>query len=729
MNVFDLMAKITLDTNDYERGLNDASGKTESFASKLKSGLSTAAKVGAAALGAASTAIGAVAKQSFDAYASYEQLVGGVETLFGAGGKSVEEYAAANGKAVGEISKEYGRLMMAQNEVMDNAANAYKTAGMSANEYMETVTSFSASLIQSLGGDTQKAAEVADVAITDMSDNANKMGTAIESIQNAYQGFAKQNYTMLDNLKLGYGGTKQEMERLIEDANELKKANGEMADLSIDSYADVVEAIHLVQNEMGITETTAREASSTIEGSLSSMKAAWKNLLTGISDENANLDTLIDNFVESVGTAADNVIPRIAQILEGLGQAVQKIAPIIAEQLPVLIESVLPSLLTAGGQLIAGLIQGIITALPSLVEPAVQVLTQLATFFVQNIPLIISAAGQIISGLVRGLMEAAPQILSVGIEMLSQLANGIINGIPQMVAQLPQVINGFLNYISSQLPTILQQGVQVLMQLTNGIIQAIPQLVAMLPQIINSFTAFMVENGPMILQAGVDLLLNFAMGIIQAIPQLVAQLPQIITSIVNYITANLPMIVQAGIQIIVQLAAGIIQAIPQLVAQLPQVVNAIVNGIGQAASAVVDIGRNIVQGVWNGIQSMGSWIQGKVSGFFSNIVGGVKGLLGIHSPSKVFAGIGGYMAEGLGEGWDAAYRDVEKSINRDMNFSGSISTIGSGSVGSYGTALAGANISINVNGANIQNDKALAERIAFELRNLVDRRAAAFGTA
>ena len=282
LNLFDLYAKITLDDSEYQKGIDDAGKKTSSFADKLKTGLAAAAKVGVAAIGAAAAGIAALTKASVENYAEYEQLVGGVDTLFKQASDTVQQYAA----------------------------NAYKTAGMSANEYMNTVTSFSASLIQSLGGDTEKAAVVADQAITDMSDNANKMGTSIDMIQNAYQGFAKQNFTMLDNLKLGYGGTKEEMERLLKDA---QKISGIKYDIS--SFADITEAIHVMQEEMGIAGTTAAEASETIEGSINSMKSAWSNLVTGLADENSDLDKLINNFVDSTATAAKNIIPRVEQTL------------------------------------------------------------------------------------------------------------------------------------------------------------------------------------------------------------------------------------------------------------------------------------------------------------------------------------------------------------------------------------------------------------------------------
>lgn len=338
MDVFDLVAKIRLDSSEYEQGVGKAKGTFSNLASGVKTGLATVAKVGAAAVSAGVAGVAALTKMGVEGYAQYEQLAGGVETLF----------------------------KTSQGTVMKYAENAYKTAGMSANQYMETVTSFSASLIQSLDGDTAKAAEVGNMAITDMSDNANKMGTSIEMIQNAYQGFAKQNYTMLDNLKLGYGGTKEEMQRLIDDANKVKIANGEMGDLSIDSFADVTEAIHIMQTEMGITGTTAREAATTIEGSISMMKGAWQNLVVGMADENANMEVLINNFVESTATAAKNLLPRIEQTLIGIGKLITALAPVIADALPVLVEAVLPSLLTAGVSLISAIVKGVVTALPAL---------------------------------------------------------------------------------------------------------------------------------------------------------------------------------------------------------------------------------------------------------------------------------------------------------------------------------------------------------------------------
>ena len=580
MNLLDLFVKISVDNSGADKGFAETSDKANSLADKLKNGLAAAAKVSAAAIGAAATGVAALVKQSVDSYGDYEQLVGGVETLF----------------------------KQSQDVVMGYAENAYKTAGLSANEYMETVTSFSASLLQSLGGDTDKAAEKANLAITDMADNANKMGTSMESIQNAYRGFAKANYTMLDNLQLGYGGTKEEMERLLADA---EKLSGVKYDIS--SYSDVVDAIHVVQTEMGITGTTAKEASTTIQGSVSAMKSAWANLVTGIANENADLGELIGNVVESATTAAGNIIPRIEQILSGIGEAITGFAPVLSELIPEMISSTLPALLTAAISLTEGALNGIVSVLPALLTTALDALPQL-----------LSAASSIVQNLVSALAEAAPQALSAGAQLLDQLTSGIESGLPDMISRLPQIIDGFLNYVTDSLPTVLETGEEILGNLIDGIINAIPALIDALPKVIVSLTTFFAENGPKIAETGINL--------------------------------------------IGKLIVGIVQAIPTLVKALPQIISAIVQGIGNLMSGIVDIGKNIVKGIWTGIQGMAKWLKDKVTGFFSGIVNGVKSFLGIKSPSRVFAGIGKYMAEGLGDGWDSEYGKVKKSIESGLDF-------------------------------------------------------------
>lgn len=519
-----------------DKAKNEIDETTEHAERKGSKLLSTMAKIGTAAIAAGSAAVLSVGKQALSAYADYEQLVGGVDTLFKDSSAKVQEYAA----------------------------NAYKTAGLSANEYMETVTGFSASLLQSLGGDTEAAANMADIAITDMSDNANKMGTDMASIQNAYQGFAKQNYTMLDNLKLGYGGTKEEMQRLLEDA---EKLSGIKYDIS--SFADIAEAIHVVQTEMGITGTTAKEASTTIQGSMNSMKGAWKNMLVGIADENADFKSLTGDFVDSLVTVGKNIIPRVNVIIQGITKLVSE------------------------------------------------------------------ASQSIVPLVVQTLLENLPDIITAGTEIILALVSGILNNSELLVGAVVQCIEMILQKIIENLPVILGGGTQLLLALANGIIGAIPTLVGMLPQII--------------------------------------------LAIIQYLSENLPLIIESGIQIIIALAGGLIAAIPELVSHIPEIVTAIVQGFTNAASKFLEIGKNIVRGIWEGIKSMGKWIGDKVSGFFGGIVDGAKNLLGIHSPSKVFAGIGKYMAEGLGEGWDDEFSAVSKRINSGLSFNaGKLAYAGAG---------------------------------------------------
>lgn len=344
----------------------------------LGSGFKKAAGLVVKGIAAAAAGVGALAAQSVNAYADTEQLIGGVETLFGAGGaKSVEEYAQNVGKSVSEVQKKYNQLSNSEATVLNNAKDSFKTTGLSANDYMETVTSFSASLVSSLKGNTEKAATLSNQALVDMSDNANKMGTDMASIQNAYQGFAKQNYTMLDNLKLGYGGTQEEMKRLLKDASALKKAQGQNVKYSINKFSDIIEAIHTVQENMGITGTTMKEAESTISGSLNMLEASWKDTLSSLVSGDGDFDRCIDNLIYSAGKFGENVIPAIEKALGGVGKLIEKSTPVIAREFPVLAQNLLPPLIKAAASIVTGLIKALPTLLDVLVKEMPGVLKML----------------------------------------------------------------------------------------------------------------------------------------------------------------------------------------------------------------------------------------------------------------------------------------------------------------------------------------------------------------
>lgn len=459
MDVFDLFAKITLDSSEYEKGLKNAKssasgltglfGKVGSAASTVGKGIfnvaTNVAKVSVAATTAGATAISALTGLAINSYADYEQLVGGVETLYKTSADKVQQYAA----------------------------DAYKTAGLSANEYMNTATTFAAALVSSLGGDTEQAAELANTAIGDMSDNANKMGTDMESIQNAYNGFSKQNYTMLDNLKLGYGGTKQEMQRLLDDANKLNAAQGNYTKYSIDSYADVVSAIHDVQNAMGITGTTSKEASTTIQGSVNATKSAWSNLVTGIADDNANFGQLISNFVDSATTAASNILPRIEVALNGAAKLIESLVPPIMAELPSLIETVLPQLAKSAVNIVQTLVTGISANAAQLIDSAIQIITVLGNGIYQMLPTVAQSALQIVLTLVSKLNENLPQMLDTAGQMLIAFVEGVSEHLPDIMLAAASIVETLLTYFIEHLPDIVEGAMQMGDAVIDGIIDGI----------------------------------------------------------------------------------------------------------------------------------------------------------------------------------------------------------------------------------------------------------------
>lgn len=397
-----------------------------------------------------------VGKQAIMSYADYEQLVGGVETLFKDSSGIVQDYAN----------------------------NAYKTAGLSANEYMETVTSFSASLLQSLNGDTAKSAEVADMAITDMSDNANKMGTSMESIQNAYQGFAKQNYTMLDNLKLGYGGTKEEMQRLLKDA---EKVTGIKYD--INNLNDVYQAIHVIQGELDITGTTAKEASTTIIGSINSWKSSYSNLLTGIADDNADFDTLINNFVESTMTVLENLLPRIHTTISGMGKMITKLIEQLFPQLiPIIVDSIAEMTPTILDGLMT-LLQMAVSMTPQILQTVIQIVTELANTLGEQLPTLIPLIIQAVIDMTLVLLDNIDLLIDAGIQLVLGLADGLITALPQLIDKLPEIIEKIVMALANNLPKLVEAGIQLTVMLAVGIVKAIPQLISKIPQIIKSLVA------------------------------------------------------------------------------------------------------------------------------------------------------------------------------------------------------------------------------------------------
>lgn len=628
-----------------------SSGKFEKFGSVLK-GIGAAMGAVAVAAGAAAVSLG---KEVIAAYADYEQLVGGVDTLFKESSQELQTYAA----------------------------NAYKTAGMSANDYMETVTSFSASLIQSLGGDTEAAVKYADMAITDMSDNANKMGTDISLIQNAYQGFAKQNYTMLDNLKLGYGGTKTEMERLLADAQAISGI-----EYDISSYADVVEAIHVIQDSMGVAGATAAEAENTISGSINSLQAALQNLLVGFGNADADMEMLCQNMVD----ALQNVIRNVTPVIENM----VKVLPTVTDALLTAFADLLPSLLDTVTQLFTQLLNTILTLLPQLIPAAVEAIMTIVQALIDNLPLLMDAAVQLVVALVEGIGTALPQlipaavqaivtivqglianlplILDAALQLIMGLAEGLLTAIPMLIEALPSIILAIVDFIIGAIPQIIEAGIQLLTSLVSALPDIITAIVAAIPQIIEGIITAILDSIPQLIQAGIDLLVALIQALPEIITTIVAAIPEIIGSIVNALIGSIPQIVQAGVQLLISLIKNLPTIIAEIVKAVPQIISGLVNALGKGVSQMAQVGGNLVRGLWQGIQSLASWLWNKVSSWISSIWDGICDFFGIASPSKEMGWVGEMLVEGLagainsnGKDAVAAAEGMADDINSVMN--------------------------------------------------------------
>lgn len=509
--------------------------------------------------------------------------------------------------------------------VMQYAANAYQTAGLSANNYMSTVTSFSASLLQGLGGDTEQAAEIANLAITDMSDNANKMGTDMEAIQNAYQGFAKQNYTMLDNLKLGYGGTQAEMVRLINDSGILEEKIDSMDGITFDQ---MIQAIHVVQTEMGITGTTALEASTTIEGSLNSAKAAWSNLLVGIADDSQDFDTLVENFVDSVVTAADNLIPRIETSITGLGNLIEKLLPVIVEEIPGIVNDILPELVESGINMIRSILNGIEQNLPQIMEGALLIVNQLISAF----------------------LEMLPQLLDIGVQIILQLILGIGEALPTLIPAIVEAILLITETLIENIDLLVDAAIQLISGLAEGLIAALPILIEKAPEIIIKLVDAIIENAPKLLEAAFEILKKLEEGLNTYLPQLLAVIPQLNAAMVNKFLSLAGKFMEIGRKYISQIKDAIVNKWEELKGSVPEWVNGLIQNFMNMISGFSEIGSDIVHGIWNGISAGWDWLIGNVKNLASSLLDAAKSTLGIHSPSREFAYLGRMCTAGFEEG-------------------------------------------------------------------------------
>lgn len=492
LELFKLFGSIGLKgVEETKKGIKDTTNTAKEESGKIEKAVNKtgeiASKVGKAAIigaTAAATAIGTITKFAIQHYAEYEQLVGGVETLFGAQGLSLKKYAQSIGQTVEQARGKYDQLIQAQTEVMNNAKVAYKTAGMSANDYMNTITSFAAALKQSTANETE-AAKVANQTVIDMADNANKMGTNMEDIQNAYQGFSKQNYTMLDNLKLGYGGTKSEMERLLQNAEKLTGIHYDINNLS-----DVYNAIHEIQKNLGITGTTAKEAMKTIDGAMKMTKASWDNLLTGLADPKQAVGPLISEFAKSLGILAKNVTPKIKEVFNALPNALIQITP----QLMNMIIDLAPSLILAAINLVAGLVG----ALPGVIAPIFSQLSSLigsgmidkiGQSISSNMPTLISKGLDMLLQFSQAVLTYLPVLVGMGMKLIFYLVQGLMSALPTLISKVPTIIANLADAFSNSAQTIFAWGVKIIAEIIKGLVMSIPSLIANIPKIIYAIFA------------------------------------------------------------------------------------------------------------------------------------------------------------------------------------------------------------------------------------------------
>ncbi len=688
-------------------GEADSAGK--SAGGKISGALGGALKVGlgaaTAAVGAASAAVGKFASEAVSSYANYEQLVGGVDKLYGSASEKLQGFAD----------------------------QAYKTAGMSANAYMETATSFSASLINSLGRDVDKAADMTDVAMRAISDNVNVFGSDMGSVTNAFQGFAKQNYTMLDNLKLGYGGTKSEMERLIEDANEYAASIGEASDMSIDSFADVVNAIELIQEKQNIAGTTGKEAMNTIEGAANATKAAWSNVITAIG-RGEGMQEAFDGLVSAIfgekeGEGLLNqIIPRIQTTMEGIGDFISQAAPMLTDKLPELLDSVVPQMMESGGKLLGAIGEGILNTIPSLLSALSEVFHQIVDGLTSNISQVTEVANQIISTLASALIDAAPMMISGATQLVAGLAEGLGQMLPTLIPAAAQMVVSIAEGLIENIPMLIDGATQLIYGLTEGITQAAPILAEKIPELMTSLTQALIDNFPtiasalvqcipLILEALVQIHLAILQGIFESAGMLLEALGEVIMEMINKIGESAGefagSVARTGSQVLSAFGSWLSQlpgtlaywagyAIGQFLKffiDLPQNLqkiwgdikqgvsdfatefgrkavdmarnffNSLINGIRSLPSKIQDIGKeligavkelpekfynigaDIVSGLWNGIKEGWKWLTEKVSELADKLVQGVKDGLGIESPSKVFRDqVGKWIPAGIAVG-------------------------------------------------------------------------------
>ena len=678
MNLFELFVKI---------GVKDeASGNLKSIGQKLGNGLKTAAKVGTAAVGVASAAIAALTTQAVNSFAEYEQLAGGAQKIFD---------------------------QMDYSKIANDANNAYKELGLSANQYLAVINDVGATFAATMGDEA--GYEAAKTGLKAISDYASGTGKNVDELS--------QKFTLITRSTSSYQSIAAQFSGILPATSDafLKQAQAagilsdkytQLTEVPIDEYqAAVSKMLEQGVADLGLANNTMNEAFSTLSGSLSMAKGAWSNLVTGLADDSADLDMLIGNFVESVGAVATNLIPKIGTALNGASKLVRDLIPVIVQEIPVLIEENLPVLAEAAISIIQALVDGISQNQEMLMTTAFETITYLAT----------------------SLISMLPQIVQLGLDLIVSLANGIAESLPTLIPTIIDVVLQIVNTLTNPetLINIVDAAVDIILALVQGLIGAIPELIRAVPKIIASIVTVIIAELPTIVSAAIDIVFALINGLIGAIPELVAATPNLIIGIVNGLLNNLDKIILAAPKIILSLIKGLIGAIPQLVMAIPKVIMSIVKTFMDYDWS--SIGKNIVQGVKDGIAKMWSNLKNWFRNLFGDLIGIAKKILGIASPSKVFKKIGGFTAEGFGAGFEDEFAHVKDDMEDALSFddasvgiNASIRKVGAGAAGGAFVGTSIGNININIDGAKYSDEQSLASAIALEIQNMTDRRAAVY---
>lgn len=595
----------------------------------------------------AAAGIGKVLSDTINEGANLQQSIGGIETLFKDSADTVKKYAD----------------------------EAYKTAGMSANEYMETVTGFSASLLQGLGGDTAAAADIANMALVDMSDNANKMGSDMESIKNAYSGFAKQNYTMLDNLKLGYGGTKSEMERLLADAQKISGVKYDISNLS-----DVYKAIHVIQGELDITGTTAKEASSTLSGSMASMKAAFTNLLGNLA-LGEDIGPALNALQESVFTfLTGNLIPMVGNIISAAPQVLSGAMSMLVRGLNIASNNA-DEFVQMGVDVITELVTGLLEYAPYLIEAGIHLAASLGSALINtdwigiatdtistirdNLDLasgeILGTDGNIIESLVNAIELYLPELIERGYEIVSSIASSISENLPDIYSKGMEIMTSILSSITENLPSVLDMGIEIISNLAVGLLQNLPEVLEAAGEILVELVGFVLDNLPAILEAGGKLISNLAKGLLNNLPEVLSSIGKILVKLLAKINENLPKLLESGIKLIAQLAAGLVRAVPKVISAIVSMIKSMVAEFGNHDWKT--IGGNIISGIINGLKAGITSIIEAVKDVAKSALDAAKSFFGIKSPSTVMRDeVGKWLPKGIAVGIETNMDAVQDAM-------------------------------------------------------------------